>query len=44
MTNTTTTATAPRAIYAGIGWPETPQTTLADMTLMHAGCTAPAGT
>ena len=32
MTNTTTTAIAPRAIYAGIGWPETPRTTLADMT------------
>ena len=32
MTNTTTTAAAPRAIYAGIGWRETPQTTLADMT------------
>ena len=30
MTNTTTTAS--RAIYAGIGWRETPQTTLADMT------------
>ena len=27
-----TTATAPAAIYAGIGWPETPQSTLADMT------------
>ena len=34
MTNTTITATAPRAIYAGIGWRETPQTTLADMTRM----------
>ena len=32
MTNTTTTA--PRAIYAGVGWRETPQTTLADMTRM----------